>query len=122
MPTVSRHHLDVVERRSIDINRDSPRPVRACDEYLPFPLLFPEAEEICLIIYLKIQQLFVPLKNRPRISRIFTDINPQSVLIRGSSGRDLPGEPVKTRCHASRAYFLSSTSTYSASMTPSSFF
>lgn len=54
-----RHHSHVVERGSIDIYRNSSWPIRSCDEYLPFPLLVAEAEEVCLIIYLKIQQLFV---------------------------------------------------------------
>lgn len=57
---VLRHYFYVVERSGVDIDRNPPRAVRACDEYLPLALLFAEAEEICLIMYLKIQQFFVP--------------------------------------------------------------
>lgn len=59
---VFRHHFHFIERRTIDINRNPPGPVRACDEDFPFPLVFTKAEKIGLIIHLKIQQLFIPPK------------------------------------------------------------
>ncbi len=81
---VLRHHFHIIERCGVDINRNPPRSAGARDEDFPFPLLVSEAEEICLIIYLKIQQLLIPLKNLPRTVRIFTDTDPQSVPIRGT--------------------------------------
>jgi len=60
--TVFRYYFHFVERRSVGINGNPPRPVRTCDEYLPLPLLFFETEEICLIVHLKVQQFFISRK------------------------------------------------------------
>jgi hypothetical protein len=74
---VLRDYLHLVERRSIDVNRHSPRSVWTCDEYLPFALLVAEPKEVCLIIHLKIQHLFV---SPPNLAGDLTDFSRMTLI------------------------------------------